>query len=178
MSLIEEVIDAVSIPVIASCRVGHHIEAKILEKLGVSMIDESNPNEIPYLDKQAFSIPVMCRVGTSEEILTRIKEGATLLRTHFGNIDDVIWLVNETKDKKGDIKICVSLTLSTPSDISLLFQAGCNSILTSSQIFRSPNPPALMDAIVKAARYYNDIEKIFSLSKSVGKILPLHMKPP
>jgi|Deesub1362A_J573_1020465.scaffolds.fasta_scaffold12039_2 pyridoxal 5'-phosphate synthase pdxS subunit len=176
LELIDETLDAISIPVIASCRVGHFIEAKILEKMGVAMIDESNPNEMEYIDKKIFSIPFVCKVESMEEATKRIEEGAAAVRTEFGSIDEVSWIIREAKNKNLEAKIFASLDVATPADIALLFQEGCHAIIISSALFRSPNPPKLLDAIVKAARYYNDIEKIFLFSKSINKILPSQAK--
>ncbi len=176
LELIEETLDAISIPVIASCRIGHFIEAKILEKIGVAMIDESNPNEMEYIDKKNFSIPFICKVESMEEAAKRIEEGAAAVRTEFGGIDEVSWIIKEAKNKNLEAKIFASLDVATPADIALLFQEGCHAIIISSALFRSPNPPKLLDAIVKAARYYNDIEKIFLFSKTINKILPSQAK--
>ena len=176
LELIEETIDAVSIPVIASCRIGHFIEAKILEKIGVAMIDESNPSKMQHMTKNNFSIPFLCKVENMEEARKRIEEGAAAIRTEFGGIDEISGLVKNFIDNSINAKIIPALNIATPADISLLFQIGCNAIIISSEVFRSPNPPKLIDSLVKAARYYNDIEKIFHFSKAINKILPSQAK--
>ncbi len=169
LSVIDEVIDAVSIPVIASCRIGHFIEAKILEKLGVSMIDESNPSNLPYMDTKKFNIPFMRMTKDG-----KINE-ADIIRTDFGMVDEVAGIVKELKEKT-DMKIFASLKIATPADIALLFQMGCNGIIISSMAFRSPNPPKLIDTIMKSARYYNEIDKIVEISRDIDKILPTGAK--
>jgi len=176
LELIEEAIDALSIPVIASCRIGHFVEAQILEKMGVSMIDESNPNEIPYMDKSSFSIPFMCKVESREEAMERIKEGARAIRTEFGSIDEIAGLIRELKENNMNIMVVASLTIATPADISFLFQMGCNAIILSSEIFRSPNPVGYLEALINAARYYGEVDKIANLSKMANKLVPSEAK--
>ena len=172
LEVIEETVDAVSIPVIASCRIGHFIEAKILEKLGVAMIDESNYSEMNHMPKKDYSVPFMCKVENFEDAIRRRGEGAKAVRTEFGKIDEISGIVKELLEKNIGIKVVASLEIATPADIALLLQLGCNSIIVSSLLFRSPNPPKLLDSIVKAARYYNDIERIFEYSRAINKILP------
>ena len=83
--LIEGIREAVSIPVMAKCRIGHMGEARILEALGVDFIDESEvltpAVEAHHLDKHALSIPVVCGARNLGEALRRIGEGASLIRT-------------------------------------------------------------------------------------------------
>lgn len=176
VDFIDDVIDALSIPVIASCRIGHFVEAQILEKTGVKAIDESNPTFMKHINKKNFSVPFICMVREAEEVSARIEEGAYAVRTEFGNIDEITELIEKIKEKNEGARIIPSLKIATPADISLLFKKGCHSIIISSDIFSSPNPPKLLDALVKSARYYNDIEKIFSFSKNISKILPFKAK--
>jgi pyridoxal 5'-phosphate synthase pdxS subunit len=84
-SVIEAIMAAVSIPVMAKCRIGHFAEARILEALGVDYIDESEvltpADEAHHVDKHAFSVPFVCGCRDLGEALRRIGEGAALLRT-------------------------------------------------------------------------------------------------
>lgn len=167
LDFIEDVMDAISLPVIASCRVGHFVEARLLENMGVAMIDESTASTMPHMNKKEFTTPFMCRVETLEEAAQRSEEGASMVRTAFNNIDTVAGFVKEAKESYPDMKVCASLTTATPADVALLFQMGCDAIIISSEIFSSPNPPKLMDALVQTARYYNDMDKVTLFSKSV-----------
>src|SRR5215475_2772745 len=76
---------AVSIPVMAKCRIGHFAEARILESLGVDFIDESEvltpADDEHHVDKHAFTVPFVCGCRELGEALRRIGEGAALLRT-------------------------------------------------------------------------------------------------
>jgi pyridoxal 5'-phosphate synthase pdxS subunit len=84
-AVVEAIMGAVTIPVMAKCRIGHFAEARILEALGVDFIDESEvltpADEAHHVDKHAFSVPFVCGCRDLGEALRRIGEGAALLRT-------------------------------------------------------------------------------------------------
>src|SRR5690606_30140091 len=83
--IVEEIMEAVSIPVMAKVRIGHFVEAQILEALGVDFIDESEvltPADDKYhIDKHAFKVPFVCGARNLGEALRRIGEGAAMIRT-------------------------------------------------------------------------------------------------
>ena len=83
--LIKEIESAVSIPVMAKCRIGHTAEARILEALGIDFIDESEvltpADEEHHVDKHGFKVPFVCGCRDLGEALRRIGEGAALIRT-------------------------------------------------------------------------------------------------
>jgi pyridoxal 5'-phosphate synthase pdxS subunit len=83
--LIKEIINAVSIPVMAKARIGHFAEAQILQELGVDFIDESEvltpADETHHIDKHAFKTPFVCGARNLGEALRRIAEGAAMIRT-------------------------------------------------------------------------------------------------
>jgi len=83
--MIREIMTAVSIPVMAKCRIGHFMEARILEALGVDYIDESEvltpADEEFHIDKQQFKVPFVCGCRNLGEALRRIAEGAAMIRT-------------------------------------------------------------------------------------------------
>jgi pyridoxal 5'-phosphate synthase pdxS subunit len=82
---IREIMGAVSIPVMAKCRIGHFTEAQVLEALGVDYIDESEvltpADELHHVDKHAFTVPFVCGARDLGEALRRIAEGAAMIRT-------------------------------------------------------------------------------------------------
>src|SRR5205809_2574978 len=82
---IREIMEAVSIPVMAKCRIGHFAEAQILQELGVDYVDESEvltpADEAHHVDKHAFTVPFVCGARNLGEALRRIAEGAALIRT-------------------------------------------------------------------------------------------------
>lgn len=83
--VITEIIDTVTIPVMAKARIGHFVEAEILEALGVDMVDESEvltpADENFHIDKTGFTIPFICGARDLGEALRRIHEGAAMIRT-------------------------------------------------------------------------------------------------
>jgi pyridoxal 5'-phosphate synthase pdxS subunit len=83
--IVLRIMDAVTIPVMAKCRIGHFAEARVLEALGVDFIDESEvltpADEAHHVDKLAFKVPFVCGCRDLGEALRRIGEGAALVRT-------------------------------------------------------------------------------------------------
>jgi pyridoxal 5'-phosphate synthase pdxS subunit len=83
-SKVEEIVNAVSIPVMAKARIGHFVEAQVLESLGVDYIDESEvltPVDENHIDKRAFTVPFVNGARDLGEALRRIGEGAAMIRT-------------------------------------------------------------------------------------------------
>jgi pyridoxal 5'-phosphate synthase pdxS subunit len=84
-ALILQIMEAVSIPMMAKCRIGHFVEAQVLEALGVDYIDESEvltpADEEHHIDKHAFKVPFVCGCRNLGEALRRIGEGAAMIRT-------------------------------------------------------------------------------------------------
>ncbi|MBA2337162.1 MAG: pyridoxal 5'-phosphate synthase lyase subunit PdxS [Acidimicrobiia bacterium] len=83
-SRVDEIIEAVSIPVMAKARIGHFVEAQVLQSLGVDYIDESEvltPADDHHIDKRAFTVPFVCGARDLGEALRRIGEGAAMIRT-------------------------------------------------------------------------------------------------
>jgi pyridoxal 5'-phosphate synthase pdxS subunit len=82
---VKEIIDAVSIPVMGKVRIGHFVEAQVLQVLGVDMIDESEvltpADEQYHIDKKQFTVPFVCGARDLGEALRRINEGAAMIRT-------------------------------------------------------------------------------------------------
>ncbi len=97
-AMIEGIMAAVSIPVMAKARIGHFVEAQILEALGVDYIDESEvltpADEANHIDKHAFKVPFVCGCRDLGEALRRISEGAAMVRTKgeagTGNIVEAV----------------------------------------------------------------------------------------
>jgi pyridoxal 5'-phosphate synthase pdxS subunit len=97
-AMIEGIMDAVSIPVMAKARIGHFVEAQVLEALGVDYVDESEvltpADETNHIDKHAFKVPFVCGCRDLGEALRRINEGAAMIRTKgeagTGNIVEAV----------------------------------------------------------------------------------------
>ena len=106
--LIMEIMDAVSIPVMAKARIGHFVEAQILEAIGVDYVDESEvltpADEEHHINKHAFKIPFVCGCRNLGEALRRIGEGAAMIRTKGeAGTGDVVEAVRHARSVLGDI---------------------------------------------------------------------------
>jgi pyridoxal 5'-phosphate synthase pdxS subunit len=107
--LIEEIMATVSIPVMAKARIGHFVEAQILEAIGVDYVDESEvltpADEAHHINKHAFRIPFVCGCRNLGEALRRIGEGAAMIRTKGeAGTGDVVEAVRHARAVLGDIR--------------------------------------------------------------------------
>ena len=107
--MIAGIIDAVSIPVMAKARIGHFVEAQILEALGVDFIDESEvltpADEAYHIDKHAFTVPFVCGCTNIGEALRRIGEGASMIRTKGeAGTGNVVEAVRHARSVIGELK--------------------------------------------------------------------------
>lgn len=118
-AIVIEIMDAVSIPVMAKVRIGHFVEAQVLESLGVDMIDESEvltpADEQFHIDKKQFSIPFVCGARDLGEALRRIQEGAAMVRTKGeAGTGNVVEAVRHMRNINGEIR---ALQGRTPQEI-------------------------------------------------------------
>jgi pyridoxal 5'-phosphate synthase pdxS subunit len=112
---IREIMAAVSIPVMAKCRIGHFAEAQILQELGVDYIDESEvltpADEAHHVDKHAFNVPFVCGARNLGEALRRIAEGAAMIRTKGeAGTGDVVHAVKHMRQIVQEMKILTVLS--------------------------------------------------------------------
>src|SRR5512136_2153522 len=107
--LIQKIMDSVTIPVMAKCRIGHFVEAQILEAIGVDYIDESEvltpADEANHINKHLFKIPFVCGCRNLGEALRRIGEGAAMIRTKGeAGTGDVVEAVRHARAVMGAIR--------------------------------------------------------------------------
>lgn len=107
--LIQKIMDSVTIPVMAKCRIGHFAEAQILEAIGVDYIDESEvltpADEAHHIYKHDFKVPFVCGCRNLGEALRRIGEGAAMIRTKGeAGTGDVVEAVRHARQVMGDIR--------------------------------------------------------------------------
>ena len=117
--LILKIMDAVTIPVMAKARIGHFVEAQVLEALGVDYIDESEvltpADEAHHIDKHAFKVPFVCGCRDLGEALRRIGEGAAMIRTKGeAGTGNVVEAVRHLRTVTNDIR---RLTLLGPEQL-------------------------------------------------------------
>jgi pyridoxal 5'-phosphate synthase pdxS subunit len=108
-ALIEAIMAAVTIPVMAKARIGHFVEAQVLEALGVDYIDESEvltpADEANHIDKHAFKVPFVCGCRNLGEALRRISEGAAMMRTKGeAGTGNIVEAVHQLRDVLGEIR--------------------------------------------------------------------------
>jgi pyridoxal 5'-phosphate synthase pdxS subunit len=209
ISKIREIMAAVTIPVMAKARIGHFMEAQVLEALKVDYIDESEvltpADEEHHIDKRKFKTPFVCGARNLGEALRRIAEGAAMIRTKgeagSGNIVEAVRhirtivkemkqltvlgdeeLVAESKKHQAPLELVQYVAkhgklpvpnfsaggIATPADAALVMQLGAEAVFVGSGIFKSDDPEARAKAIVKAATYYNDPEKLLEASEELG----------
>jgi pyridoxal 5'-phosphate synthase pdxS subunit len=205
---IREIQEAVTIPVMAKARIGHFVEAQVLEALGVDYIDESEvltpADEHFHIDKFAFSIPFVCGARDLGEALRRIGEGAAMIRTKgeagSGNIVEAVRhmravvggirrlttlqpeeLMTEAKTlgapydlvrwvaKHGKLPVpnFSAGGIATPADAALMMQLGAEAVFVGSGIFKSKDPAARADAIVKATTNFRDPKVLAEVSQEL-----------
>lgn len=109
---VEEIMEAVSIPVMAKCRIGHFVEAQILQALGADYVDESEvltpADESHHIDKWEFTVPFVCGARDLGEALRRIGEGAAMIRTKgeagTGNVVEAVRHVRTINGQMAEIR--------------------------------------------------------------------------
>ena len=213
--LIDGIIEAVDIPVMAKARIGHTVEAKVLEHLGVDYIDESEvlspADYVNHIDKRAFKVPFVCGATNLGEALRRINEGAAMIRSKgeagTGDVSEAtkhirkitseiaglqaIWENNRdelyvaakelqapyelvaqvAENGKLPVPLLVAGGVSTPADAAFMMELGADGVFVGSGIFKSGNPAARAEAIVKAATLYDDPAELAKLSRGLGEAM-------
>lgn len=112
--LIKEIMDTVDIPVMAKCRIGHFVEAQILEAIGADYIDESEvltpADDTYHIDKKKFDVPFVCGARNLGEALRRIAEGASMIRTKGeAGTGNVVEAVRHIRTVMGKIRELVNM---------------------------------------------------------------------
>jgi pyridoxal 5'-phosphate synthase pdxS subunit len=208
-TVITAIMEAVSIPVMAKCRIGHFVEAQVLEAIGVDFVDESEvltpADESHHIWKHDFKVPFVCGCRDLGEALRRIAEGAAMIRTkgeagtgniveavrHMRTVQDGIRrlralpeeeLVAEAKALGAPLELVMQIHktgslpvvnfaaggVATPADAALMMQLGAEGVFVGSGIFKSSNPAARAQAIVKATTHYRNASIIAEVSRDLG----------
>jgi pyridoxal 5'-phosphate synthase pdxS subunit len=213
LTIVEEIMKTVTIPVMAKCRIGHFVEAQVLEAIGIDFVDESEvltpADENYHVWKHDFKVPFVCGCRDLGEALRRIGEGAAMIRTkgeagtgniveevrHMRTVQDAIRrLVNtpleelmafakeigapfnlvEEVHATGKLPVVnfAAGGVATPADAALMMQLGAEGVFVGSGIFKSSDPAARAEAIVKATTHYNNPEILAQVSKNLGEAMP------
>ncbi len=141
--IVQQIIETVTIPVMAKARIGHFVEAEILEALGVDMVDESEvltPAD-PYfhIDKTQFTVPFVCGARNLGEALRRINEGAAMIRTKGeAGTGDVSQAVKHMKQIMGEIRALSGKTKEELIQISREIEAPIELVVETAKMQRLP----------------------------------------
>ena len=114
--MIQEIQKSVNIPVMAKCRIGHFVEAQILEAIGIDYIDESEvlspADDVYHVDKRQFNAPFVCGARDLGEALRRISEGAMMIRTKGeAGTGDIVQAVRHMRMMQSEMRRVVSLNV-------------------------------------------------------------------
>jgi len=140
---VTEIMEAVSIPVMAKVRIGHFVEAQVLETLGVDMIDESEvltpADEQFHVDKTLFSVPFVCGARDLGEALRRIDEGAAMIRTKGeAGTGNVVEAVRHMRNIMGEIRAMQGKSTQEMMDRAREIEAPAGLVLETAKRGRLP----------------------------------------
>jgi pyridoxal 5'-phosphate synthase pdxS subunit len=140
---ITEIMDAVSIPVMAKVRIGHFVEAQVMEALGVDMIDESEvltpADEQFHIDKSKFTVPFVCGARDLGEALRRIDEGAAMIRTKGeAGTGNVVEAVRHMRNIMGEIRALQGKSTQEMMDRAREIEAPSGLVLETAKRGRLP----------------------------------------
>jgi pyridoxal 5'-phosphate synthase pdxS subunit len=196
--MIEGIKAAVTIPVMAKVRIGHFVEAQILEALGVDYIDESEvltpADEAHHIDKYHFTVPFVCGATNLGEALRRISEGACMIRSKGeAGTGNIVEAVRHLRSIIGDIRkvgqadsaelfewakqlqaplplvpLFCAGGIATPADAALAMQLGAEAVFVGSGIFKSDDPAPRAKAIVEATTHFRDAHILAKVSRGLG----------
>ncbi len=210
---ITEIKQAVTIPVMAKARIGHFMEARVLEAEGVDYIDESEvltpADEEFHIDKHAFKVPCVCGARNLGEALRRIGEGAAMIRTKgeagTGNVVEAVRhlrrihgemrrlagvgseeLVGAAKELGAPLQLVRHVAehgrlpvpnfaaggVATPADAALMMALGAEAVFVGSGIFKSGDPAATAEMIVKAVTHWEDAGELARIMAEFGSPMP------
>jgi pyridoxal 5'-phosphate synthase pdxS subunit len=141
--IVQQIIDTVTIPVMAKARIGHFVEAEILEALGVDMVDESEvltPADPYYhIDKTQFTVPFVCGARNLGESLRRINEGAAMIRTKGeAGTGDVSQAVKHMKQIMGEIRALSGKTREELIMVAREIEAPIELVIETAKMQRLP----------------------------------------
>jgi pyridoxal 5'-phosphate synthase pdxS subunit len=141
-AIIESIIDSVTIPVMAKARIGHFVEAQILEAIGVDMVDESEvltPADEFHIDKTKFTIPFVCGARNLGEALRRITEGAAMIRTKGeAGTGDVSQAVKHMRLIMGQIRSLKGMDEQQIMGVAREIEADCDLVAECARLQRLP----------------------------------------
>ncbi|HYY48688.1 MAG TPA: pyridoxal 5'-phosphate synthase lyase subunit PdxS, partial [Thermoplasmata archaeon] len=173
---IQEIMDAVTVPVMAKCRIGHEAEARALESLGVDMIDESEvltpADPFFHVNKRAFEVPFVCGARNLGEAVRRTWEGAAMIRTKGeAGTGDVVEAVRHIRLVTTAIAELKRLDSERLQAVAVRYADSYTKLLKEVRAAQGPEATVREDDVVFAGAVLDDItEGIFQLLTEIKKI--------
>ena len=142
-AIVEEIIDAVTIPVMGKARIGHFVEARMLEAIGVDMIDESEvltpADEEFHIDKKEFTVPFVCGARNLGEACRRIAEGAAMIRTKGeAGTGNVVEAVRHMRSITGEIRMLQGMSSQETAAYARSIEAPVDIVTECAKLGRLP----------------------------------------
>jgi pyridoxal 5'-phosphate synthase pdxS subunit len=173
---IQEIMDAVTVPVMAKCRIGHEAEARALESLGVDMIDESEvltpADPFFHVNKRAFEVPFVCGARNLGEAVRRTWEGAAMIRTKGeAGTGDVVEAVRHIRLVTTAIAELKRLDNERLEAVSVRYADSYTKLLKDVRAAHGPEPTVREDDVVFAGATLDDItEGIYQVLTEIKRI--------
>jgi pyridoxal 5'-phosphate synthase pdxS subunit len=186
-TIIEAIMKTVTVPVMAKCRIGHFVEAQVLEAIGVDFIDESEvltpADEAYHIWKPDFKVPFVCGCRDLGEALRRIGEGAAMIRTKGeAGTGNVVEAVRHMRSVMDSIRRLVNMP---PEELMTFAKELGAPFALIEEIHRTgklpvvnfaaggiATPEARAKAVVKATTHFRDAKIIAEVSKNLGEAMP------
>ena len=199
--MIQGIQNAVTIPVMAKCRIGHFVEAQVLEAIEIDYIDESEvlspADDVYHINKKNFKVPFVCGAKDASMIRTKGEPGTGDIVQAVRHMRKMNSAIAQIKGMREDelFEIAKQLQVpfdlvayvhengklpvvnfaaggvATPADAALMMQLGAEGVFVGSGIFKSGNPEKRANAIVKAVTNYTDAKMIARLSEDLGEAM-------
>ena len=197
IKVIREIMNTVTIPVMAKVRIGHFAEAEVLQALEVDFIDESEvltpADEENHIWKRDYRVPFVCGARNLGEALRRIAEGAAMIRTK-GEAPPGMKklatmredeLMHEAKELGAPLELVRQIAktgklpvpnfsaggIATPADAALVRRLGAEAVFVGSGIFKSSDPEARAKAVVKATTHFEDPKAVLEAHEELGEAM-------
>ena len=184
--MIEGIIDAVTIPVMAKARIGHFAEAQVIQSLGVDYIDESEVlTPADYSTQGAAMIRSKGEAGTGDvsNAVTHMRRILGEIRALAARSEDELYVAAKELQAPYDLVVEVAKAgrlpvvlftaggIATPADAAMMMQLGADGVFVGSGIFKSGEPAKRAEAIVQATRHFDNADVVAKVSRGLGEAM-------
>ena len=185
--MIKGIQEAVSIPVMAKCRIGHFAEAQVLQAIEIDYIDESEvlspADDVYHINKREFDVPFVCGAKDLVQAVRHMRKMNSEISKLVSMREDELFEAAKQLQVPYDLVLYVHENgklpvvnfaaggVATPADAALMMQLGAEGVFVGSGIFKSGNPAKRAAAIVQAVTNYTDAKLIAELSSDLGEAM-------